>query len=225
MFAGKTILLTGGSRGIGYELAKTLCAQGAMVLSLDIKEPRSPIPGCTTIHADIARGDAVRTALTSVTGPIDILINNAGVMRRGGLLESSEQDFDALFDVGVKGAWLVLREALPFLRPGAMIVQMCSRHALRPPTDPALYALSKQTCMHLAEAVARSHPQFVVKTLFPGPTDTEDVGRYGVEGAALEEKIKIMLPPAVVAEKIMELLASDKTRLEYEEPSGEYVMR
>lgn len=219
-----TALVTGGSRGIGLEIVRLLRARGMMVYSLDIKEPREAIDGCVTLHADIADAAAVRSAIAAIPGPIGLLVNNAGVMRRGGLLESSPEDFDALFGANVKGSWVVLRESLPRLAPDAVIAQVCSRHALRPPLDPALYALSKQACMHLAEAVARAYPQFTVKTAFPGPTDTEGVGRYGVSEAALEDKLKTMLPPATVAEKIVALLESDKTRLTFDEATGEYAM-
>src|SRR6266542_3914972 len=122
--SGKTVLITGGSNGIGLALAALLRGKGCQVYSLDRMAPAEPVQGVQTLQDDVTREDDVRRALRDIAGPIDVLINNAGIMRRGTLLESSTDDFDALFGVNVKGPWLVLKEARPLLRDDAMIVQM-----------------------------------------------------------------------------------------------------
>ncbi len=221
---GKTVLLTGASSGIGLALARALSRRGCRIYALDRKPFPEEIPEVTALTADITRGGELRSALAAVEPPIDVVINNAGVMRRGTLFESSEEDFDLLFGVNVKGSWLVLREALPLLAARPVIVQMSSRHALRPPSDPALYALTKQTLMHFAENLARDWPAFTVKTLFPGPVDTP-LARHGLEGTALAQKEKLLHPPEELAEQIVALIESEAhTQLLYEEKTGKHVL-
>jgi len=220
----KTVVLTGGSSGIGYALAAKLADKGCSVFSFDRNEPEEPLEGVAHVSVDVSDGQRVKRAIGGVRSPIDILINNAGVMRRGTIIESSEEDYDLLFDVNVKGSWFMFKYAREHLSPDAMIVQMSSRYALNPAADPGLYALSKLTDMHLAEIFAMTYPEYTVKFLYPGPVDTP-LARYGVTGEVLEEKKKIMHTPEFVAEMIIDLIMSDdKTELIYDQETREYVM-
>lgn len=221
----KTVVLTGGSSGIGLELVKRLAEHGAMVYSFD----RHPFPlslqGVVSIVADVGDGDQVRHGLQQVKEPIDVLFNNAGVMRRGDLFQSSEEDFDVLFHVHVKASWLMLRESQTKLHPNATIVQMCSRHALNPKQNPALYSLAKLTAMHLAEMVARDYPEYRVKLLFPGSIDTPLAG-HGLTEEELVKKRETMHTVEEAVEKILEVVKRDDlSRLEFDEEKWEYVAK
>ncbi len=224
---GKTIVISGGSSGIGLEVIKNFSAKGSTVFSFDLVPFPEPIENVHSILADVSNADDVRRGFRKVEGTIDILFNNAGVMRRGTIFESSEEDFDALFRVHLKGSWLMLKEARAKLKEQALLVQMSSRHALNPQKDPGLYSIVKQAAVHLMENVGRDFPQYRVKLIFPGPVDTP-LAAYGLTPAQVEEKKNIMHSPEHVAGKIIELIESDDlTRLDFDSRTEvwDYVLR
>ncbi len=217
---GTTVVLTGSGSGIGSALTEALAAEGALIYGLDLR-PADPRPGVTPIQADITDPRSIEQALAQIPAPIDLLINNAGVMRRGALFDSTPEDFDLLMGAHVKGSWLMLKHALPRLAPTATIVQMLSRHALLPPADPALYGLAKGTADRMLDLFEQEYPQHRIVRLYPGPTDTP-LARHGVEGEALKEKEQRMIAPEALAAQIVTLLKEDKSRLEFEEGTGGY---
>jgi len=218
---GKTVVITGASSGIGLALARVLAGMGATVFSFDRKEPEESIAHVTHVPVDVTAAEEIRSGFERVGTPVDILVSNAGVIRRGTIIESSEEDFDLLFAVNVKGAWLTLKTALPFLSPDAVFVQMSSRYACNPVPNPGLYALSKLFQRHLMEIAKKTLPQMKVAMLFPGPVDTP-LARHDVTGEALQEKKTIMESPQFLAGKIVELLQEDKEQLLYDEKTRTY---
>lgn len=205
------VVLTGGSNGIGAAVARRLCAIGHEVHSIDMVPAHGEQPSYQQHTANVSDGKSLQLAYEQIGPNIDVLFNNAGIMRRGRLFESTEQDFDELFSANVKGLWMVMRAALPFLKFDAMLVQMSSGHAVDPPVDPALYALTKQFAANFAAAVARDRPQMVVKTVLPGPVDTP-LGRYGLTAEQIAEKEKLMHDSDYVADWIVKLLESPDSR-------------
>jgi len=221
---GKTILLTGGSSGIGYALAKAFAKKGCHVYSFDRDLPKDPIDGVTSTQVDIRNCKQIEDALEGVQKPIDILINNAGVMRRGTIFETTEEEFDLLFGVHLKGAWLMLKCAKPHLAENATIIQMSSRHGPALPINPGIYALTKNAAQDLVDIVARTYPEYSVKTLYPGPVDTP-LTYHGSTEEDMERKKKIMRSPEFVAEKTIELLETDKDELIFDPETKEYLLR
>lgn len=207
------VLITGASTGIGRATALKLLEKGAHIYSLERTPMQEKIEGWTSFDVDITQSDQIAHAIAAIDEPIDIVMNNAGIMRRGQLFDSSETDFDDLMAVNVKGCWLVLKHALPKLRPDATIVQMCSRHALNLPVDPALYGLTKRIMMDMSDLIAKTYPDLQVKILCPGPVDTA-LARINVSEKAFKEKQKIMTTPEDIAEKTIALLeSSTKSKL------------
>jgi len=220
----KTVVITGGCSGIGLATAKAFLQDGCRVYALDTHAPTSPVPEhFHHVPADITDAASVEEAAASVPGPIDVLFNNAGIMRRGTLFDSTEGEFDALFAGHVKGPGLVAKALVPQPAPDALVLQMSSVHALRESTDPALYTLVKQTAMHFAQILRKTYPHLRVKLLFPGPTDTQ-LSRHGVTGKALEEKEKIMHTPDELAAQILRFSKSDAERMTYRDEHRDYVL-
>ena len=122
---GRLALVTGASRGIGRAIALALAEAGADVVvnylsrSREAQEVESQITRlgkrCIAIQADVSiRGDVDR--LGAAAGPIDILINNAGISRPQAIEEITERDWDDLIDVNLKSAFLMTQEVLPGMR-------------------------------------------------------------------------------------------------------------
>ncbi len=217
------VLITGASSGIGQQLALDLIARGATVTSIE-RRAIKPTPGWVSLEADIRSEKQVEAAMKKIDRPVDVLINNAGVMRRATLLEHPIDEFDFLMETNVRGSWLVLKYALPLLRPGAVVMQMASRHALSLPVNPSLYGLTKRWAMDLATVFAKTYPQFRVKILCPGPVDTS-LAREGVTDAELATKKKMMCSVGDISSRIIELLVRDeKSRLLFDARTHAYFL-
>lgn len=221
----KHVLITGTTSGIGKRLAEDLLAYGARVTSLDRETLQFNDPRRVSLKADLRNTEEVRSAMRRVSSPVDILINNAGVMRRGTLLESSEDDFDVLCDTHVRGAWLVLKYAYPLLRPGSTVVQMSSRHAIGLPPDPALYGLTKRWVIDMMETFGKTYPQFRVKIICPGPVDTP-LSKVGTTLEQWNRKRKIMCTPEEISAQIIDLLKNDaKSRLLFDIATQTHILQ
>jgi len=217
----KVILITGAASGIGHALSKLLTQKGAKVISFDIKEPLTHLDNVQYEKVDITKSSQIKKGLAKIKEPIDILVNNAGVMRRGMLLENSEEDFDLLFDVQVKGTWLMLKHTKNKLVNNAAILQISSRHGLSLPDDPAIYGLCNNMIHEMSEILKDSYPHYKIKIAYPGPIETA-LSKYDCKEDEWEKKKEIMHTPYFIAEKLLELLTSEKRKLIFNEDKNEY---
>ncbi len=216
--------MTGGSSGIGAALAEALVQKGAEVYSLDIQEPTTRIDHINYIVANLTIETEVESAIKQLPEDIGILILNAGVMRRGTIFASSEEDYDLLMDTNLKGAWLTLKHAKPKLKPDATIVQMSSGHALHPEANPGIYTITKKAVTAMAEALALTCPEFDVKVVYPGPVLTPLL----LEGRDEKDKKRIAgigQKPELIARKIVELIESSHKSLMFVRDTNEYVFK
>jgi 3-oxoacyl-[acyl-carrier protein] reductase len=125
---GRIALVTGGSRGIGAAIARSLAGAGAAVAinyreraddAAKLAEQLRKTGEVITVQADVSQGDAVARMLEAVTsklGPIDILINNAGIAITRGLDDLMEADFDATIATNLKSVFLCMQAVLPAMR-------------------------------------------------------------------------------------------------------------
>lgn len=218
---GKHAVVTGGSNGIGFALASLLASNGARVTNLDQAAPADAIAGVTHLTCDISNLDDVRAALAQTGGAIDLLVLNAGVIRRGPVLSHPESEFDLLFDVNAKGTWLMLKEGAPLLSKHGTVMHVSSYRAGQDVDDPGLYAASKAAGEHLVRCAAAGDPGFTAKIARLGPTDTA-IARHGVEGDALKRKETIMRSADDIAAMLLELATGQHATLTYDPDADAY---
>ncbi len=187
--AGKRVLVTGASRGIGATIALTLADRGADVAitylrSTDraaqvVQSIREKGRQGLSIQADSGDPAAVKRSVDETVqklGGLDILVNNVGIGRMGPFVDLTLDDIDALLAVNVRSAVLASQAAIPHLGQGGRIITTGSNAAERGPF-PGLagYSMTKSALMGLTRHLARElGPQGITVNLVqPGPIDTE----------------------------------------------------
>lgn len=174
-FRGKTVLVTGGGRGIGRGCSDRFLAEGADV----IVAQRSDCPDFPTIIADFTEPDAPRRVVDAViarTGRLDVLVNNAGMMLEAGVETMDLEDWDTTFAVNLRAPFLLIKHALPALRQArGAIVNIGSIEGLAANPGHAAYCASKAGLHGLTRAVAVDHGAEGVRcnAVAPGWIDTE----------------------------------------------------
>ena len=171
-FTGKTALVTGASSGMGQATADMLAAEGARVFTAQ----RGPAAHEAIVadFADPVAPEAVINEVYSRAGQLDVLINNAGVMREGTVEETSEADWHLQLQVNLTAPFLLIRYALPLLKQtGGTIVNVGSIEGIGSnPRHPA-YCASKAGLHGLTRAVAVDHgPDGCLLYTSPSPRDS-----------------------------------------------------
>lgn len=166
---GKVVLITGASSGFGAHFARVLADEGAKVglaarrvdaLESVAADIRASGGTAATVKLDVADGASVRQAVQAIAdalGRIDVLVNNSGVSIGKSLLEQTEQDFDAVLDVNLRGAFLVATEVARRMRAdgkGGSIINIESILSFRQAGHIAPYAASKAALTQLTKSMA-----------------------------------------------------------------------
>ena len=184
----KVALITGGASGIGRATALLLAREGAAVTIADLNAQAGEAAvgeitgnGGRAIFesADITRAEDCRRMVERAIrefGRIDILFNNAGIIRRATILDLSEDDWDRVMAVNAKSVYLLSREVIPHMQDqgGGSIINMASGWGLAGGAKAAVYCASKGAVVLLTKAMAIDHgPQNIrVNCICPGDTDT-----------------------------------------------------
>ena len=188
--AGKVALVTGASSGLGVHFARTLASAGAAVaiaarradrLATLQAELEAGGARAAAVSLDVQSGEAVRAAFDAAEvalGKLDIVVNNAGISIVKPALAMPEEDWDAVVDTNLRGAWLVAQAAgqrwVAGKRPGS-IVNIASILGLRTIGHVAPYNASKAGLIHLTRALAMEWARHDVRVnaICPGYIETE----------------------------------------------------
>lgn len=179
---GKTAVITGGASGIGRAAAERFRLEGATVLVADIEEEAGDheLVRCDVTVADDVEELAFRA--TERLGHVDILFANAGVSSHADSTTMIEEDWDRLFEIDVKGLWLVCRAFLPRMldRGTGAIILTASQLGLVGYPGLAAYGAAKAAAINLARSLAAetSAHGIRVNALCPGPTLTPGLQRW-----------------------------------------------
>jgi|SRR5215467_2528371 len=186
---GKVAIVTGGASGIGRATAELFSREGAVVLIADVNEAAGKVASEKIVKSggracfertDVTRAEECRRLTERAArefGAIDILFNNAGIIRRATILDLSEEDWDRVMAINVKSIYLLSREVIPHMQRagGGSIINTASGWGLAGGAKAAVYCASKGAVVLLTKAMALDHgPQKIrVNCICPGDTDTE----------------------------------------------------
>lgn len=160
LLTGKIAFVTGASSGIGYAVAERLAADGAVVTTASRSEATAP--GTAWRACDVAVASDVNAAVAAVVaehGSLDIVVNNAGVQLEKSIAETTDDDFDLVMNVNVRGVFNVARAAVRSMRAGSggSIINIGSTAADHADHGMAIYNASKGAVHALTRAIAVDH--------------------------------------------------------------------
>ncbi len=220
-FSGKTVVITGAGGGLGTAMASAFRDCGAQVVCVDLQAPEHKLDGCIYRETDVSDFDAVASLVSELiesTGAIDCLINNAGISRDAPVWRMSEQDWDAVLAVNLKGAWNFIHHIAPHFRQkkSGSIVNTASINGLRGKFGLSNYSASKAGLIGLTRTVARElGPANVrVNAVAPGfilTPLTQKVPEKFIEIARQETALGRLGTPEDVAAAVL-FLSSDLAR-------------
>ena len=178
--SGRSVLVTGGNRGIGLAIAKAFAAQGDQV-AVTHRGPVDGLPGeLLPVQCDVTDADAVDAAFTTVEekhGPVQVLVSNAGITDDGLLMRMSEDSFTKVVDANLTAAYRVAKRASRGMlraKAGRMIF-VSSVVGLSGSAGQVNYAASKSGLVGLARSVARELGSrgITANVVAPGFVDTD----------------------------------------------------
>ena len=179
--AGKTALISGSTKGIGFAVAELLAREGARVIvngrtQEAVDEAAGKIPGAQGFAGDLATA-AGCAAIAKRFPEVDILVNNLGIFERKAFEEIPDEDWQRFFDINVMSGVRLSRAYLPGMkrRNWGRIVFISSESALQVPDNMIHYAMTKTAQLAISRGLAETcaGTAVTVNTVMPGPTLTQ----------------------------------------------------
>ncbi|NUP50273.1 MAG: SDR family oxidoreductase [Catenulispora sp.] len=203
---GKSAIVTGGACGIGRATATLLAELGAGVVIADLDADRGEQTarevGATFVRCDVSQAadcDAVVRAAVAAHGGVDVLFNNAGIIRRSTVLDIAEDDWDLVMAVNVKSILLMSRRVVPLMAAagGGSIVNTGSGWGIKGGASAISYCASKGAVVNMTRAMAIDHgpANIRVNCVCPGDTAT---GMLADEARQLGENVDAFYADAAV---------------------------
>lgn len=223
----KTCVITGGSSGIGLSIVKLFQSNDYHVFNLDL----SPSTVGEFYQCDVTDVEQVTDIINKISKKqtIDVLVSNAGIHFSANIENTTESDFDKVFNINVKGAYAAVKAVLPNMKANknGAIILMSSDQALIAKHNSFAYNLSKAALASMAKTTALDYADFNIRAnaVCPGTIETplyhQAIDNYcqksGSNKAAVHQQEESLQPlnrlgqPEEVAELVL-FLASDKAK-------------
>ena len=198
-FTGRTALITGAARGIGLEVARAFVSWGADVYIVDFDAEAlaqaGADAGVRTLQADVSNSDDVNAAVAQViaeTGRIDVLVNNAGILRDKVLWKLDDDDWESVLATHAGGTFRFSRAVVPHMREqgSGRIINVTSYTGLHGNTGQANYATAKAGIIGFTRTAAK------------------ELARFGITVNAISPNAATRMVASVPPEKLAELTAA-----------------
>jgi 3-oxoacyl-[acyl-carrier protein] reductase len=170
-FAGQTVIVTGGAQGIGLELGRFFARSAATVYLLDYDEEELAKAAAETgvhgIRADVSSTSDVESAISRIiaeTGRIDVLVNNAGIVRDKVLWKLTDEDWDQVLAVHAGGTFRLTRACVPHFRAqgAGRVINVTSYTGLRGNAGQGNYATAKAGIIGFTKTAAKELARFAI---------------------------------------------------------------
>ena len=200
---GKIALVTGGSTGIGLATAKEFVSEGAYVfmtgrresqLNAAVKEIGSNV---TAVQGDVSKLDDLDRLFAQIKqekGKLDIVFANAGIAKYAPLGQTSEELFDSIFDINVKGTFFTVQKALPLLSDGGAIIVTSSVVGSKGLSSNSVYSATKAALRSFARTWTTDLKlrRIRVNAVSPGTIDTPGLNDLLASAEAGQERVKMI---------------------------------
>ena len=202
---GKVAIITGGTSGIGFAIAKLFSREGSnVVIASDKPEngnniAKSISSDCLFIQTDIREENQVKNLIFETVkkfGKLDILVNSAGVysFSQGDIAQMPTADFDWIMNINFKGIFLTTKFAIPeLLITKGNIINISSSLGIVPEKESSIYCASKSAVIMFSKAIALQFPEkgLRVNSICPGPIDTPMLRRAFPEKKEYDEYLEM----------------------------------
>src|SRR6266566_1353587 len=200
---GKIALVTGGNSGIGLATAKQFVNEGAYVfitgrhqpeLDAAVKDIGKNITAVSSDVSNLGDLDHLFAQIKSTKGRLDVLFANAGIAKYAKLGEITEELFDSIFDINVKGVLFTVQKALPLMPEGSSIVLNASVVGSKGLSANSVYSATKAAIRSFARTWTTDlkNRRIRINAISPGTIDTPGLNDLLASGTAGQERVKMI---------------------------------